>query len=99
MEGQDRWSRSHCRRDWPGSLLGFYFTPSLGQDFLKRLYTEQEIVLTRDGRQGAEWLALGKYQLYFLPSGSDPEEGEGQGLPVDTVVRPMKEGAWVNSGR
>jgi iron(III) transport system substrate-binding protein len=81
-----------------GSLLGFYFTPSLGQDFLKRLYTEQEIVLTRDGRQGAEWLALGKYQLYFLPSGSDPEEAKAQGLPVDTVVRPMKEGAWVNSG-
>jgi iron(III) transport system substrate-binding protein len=81
-----------------GSLLGFYFTPSLGKDFLTRLYTEQQIVLTKDGRQGAEWLALGKYPLYFIPSGSDPEEAKAQGLPVDTVVRPMKEGAWITSG-
>jgi iron(III) transport system substrate-binding protein len=81
-----------------GSMMVFYFTPSLGPEFLRRIYTEQDVTLTRDGRQGAEWLALGKYSLYFAPGGSDPEEAKAQGLPVDTVTRPMKEGAWITSG-
>lgn len=79
-------------------LIGFYFSPLLGQDFLRRLYTEQDVTLTRDGRQGAEWLALGKYPWYFIPSGNDPREAKGQGLPVDDIVRPMKEGTWISSG-
>jgi iron(III) transport system substrate-binding protein len=81
-----------------GSMMAFYFTPSLGTEFLRRLYTEQDVTLTRDGRQGAEWLALGKYTFYFIPGGNDTEEAKEQGLPVDTVVRPMKEGAWITSG-
>jgi ABC-type Fe3+ transport system substrate-binding protein len=81
-----------------GSMMSFYFTPSLGPEFLRRIYTEQDVTLTRDGRQGAEWLALGKFTFYFTPGGSDPEEAKAQGLPVDTVVRAMKEGAWVTSG-
>ena len=62
-------------------LMGFYHSPLLGQDFLRKLYTDQDMTLTRDGRQGAEWLALGKFPLYFIPSGSDPSEAKEQGLP------------------
>ncbi|MFN0072899.1 MAG: ABC transporter substrate-binding protein [Chloroflexota bacterium] len=80
------------------SLMGFYHSPLLGQDFLRRIYLEQDVTLTRDGRQGAEWLALGKFPLYFIPSGSDPREAKDQGLPVAEIVRPMKEGAWLSSG-
>jgi ABC-type glycerol-3-phosphate transport system substrate-binding protein len=78
--------------------MGFYHSPLLGQDFLRRLYTEQDITLTRDGRQGAEWLALGKFPIYFIPSGNDPSEAKAQGLPVDEIIRPMKEGSWLSSG-
>jgi iron(III) transport system substrate-binding protein len=79
-------------------LMGFYHSPLLGQDFLRRLYIEQDVTLTRDGRQGAEWLALGKFPLYFIPSGSDPTEAKEQGLPVGEIIRPMKEGSWLSSG-
>ncbi len=79
-------------------LMGFYHSPLLGQDFLRKLYTEQDVTLTRDGRQGAEWLALGKFPLYFIPSGSDPQEAKDQGLPVAEIIRPMKEGSWLSSG-
>lgn len=80
------------------SLAGFYHHPELGQDFLRKLYLDQEVALTKDGRQGAEWLALGKYSLYFIQSGNDPRELKGQGLPVEEIVKPLKEGAWLGSG-
>ena len=75
-------------------LMGFYHSPLLGQDFLRKLYTEQDVTLTRDGRQGAEWLALGKFPLYFIPSGSDPQEAKDQGLPV-ARDHPTDEGGLV----
>jgi len=80
------------------SLANFYFNPALGPEFIRRLYTEQEVTLTKDGRQGAEWLALGKYPLYFIQSGNDPRELKGQGLPVEEIVKPLKEGAFIGSG-
>jgi len=81
-----------------GSLLGFYFHPQMGPEFLRRVYLEQEIAITRDGRQGAEWLSLGKYAFYFNPGGNDSRELRDQGMPVDEIVRPMKEGARLGSG-
>ncbi|MFN0073308.1 MAG: ABC transporter substrate-binding protein [Chloroflexota bacterium] len=80
------------------SMAGFYFHPQLGQEFIRKLFVDQEVTLTKDGRQGAEWLALGKYSLYFIQSGNDPRELKDQGLPVEEVVRPLKEGAWLSSG-
>ena len=50
------------------------------------------------GPSGAEWLALGKLPLYFIPSGIDPPEAKEQGLPVGEIIRPMKEGSWLSSG-
>jgi iron(III) transport system substrate-binding protein len=80
------------------ALANFYFHPQLGPEWVRRLFTEQEVVITKDGRQGAEWLALGKYPLYFIQGGNDPRELKDQGMPVEEIVKPLKEGAFLASG-
>jgi iron(III) transport system substrate-binding protein len=91
-------SRDPTQAGSGGNTAYFYFHPQLGQDYLKRLFSEQDVVITKDARQGAEWLALGKYAIYVLGSGNDVQELKGQGLPVDDWLKPTKEGARISSG-
>ncbi|MFN0073307.1 MAG: ABC transporter substrate-binding protein [Chloroflexota bacterium] len=91
-------SRDPTQAGSGGNTAYFFFHPQLGQDFLRRLYTEQDIVITKDARQGAEWLALGKYSIYVLGSGNDVQELKAQGLPVEDWLKPTKEGARISSG-
>jgi iron(III) transport system substrate-binding protein len=81
-----------------GNTAYFYFHPQLGQDFLKRLYTEQDVTVMSDARQAAESLALGKFAIYLLGSGTDVLELHDQGLPVVDQYGPFKEGARIASG-
>jgi iron(III) transport system substrate-binding protein len=81
-----------------GNTIFFYSHPQLGKDFLKRLYTEQDVTVVDDARQAAEWLALGKYALYLLGSGSDISDAQDQGLPVKDNYGPFKEGARIAVG-
>jgi ABC-type Fe3+ transport system substrate-binding protein len=81
-----------------GNTAYFYFNPLLGQDYLRRLYTEQDITIMTDARQAAESLALGKYSILLLPGGSDVAEMAEQGLPVKDFLKPLKEGARISAG-
>jgi hypothetical protein len=61
---------------WKGKLLGqdprsaalatpvliLYHRVGLGAEFLRRFYTETDITLFRDRRQGTNWLATGKFR-------------------------------------
>ncbi len=71
------------RRPGPGgdSMRYFYNNPELGPDFIRRLFSETDITLTRSNRQGLDWLARGKFPLgLFLGRVAEAKE---QGLPVD----------------
>ncbi|MBO0884118.1 MAG: extracellular solute-binding protein, partial [Mycobacterium sp.] len=81
-----------------GNTAYFYFSPQLGPDYLRRLFTEQDVTIVDDARQGAEWLALGKYSLYMLASGSDVSDEAAQGLPVKDMYGPFKEGGRITAG-
>ena len=81
-----------------GNTAYFYFHPQLGKDYLRRLFTEQDITIVDDARQAAEWLALGKYSLYLLGSGSDVADEAAQGLPVKDMYGPFKEGGRITAG-
>lgn len=81
-----------------GNTAYFYFHPQLGKDWLRRVFTEQDVTIVNDARQAAEWLALGKYALYLLGSGSDIAEAQDQGLPVKDLYGPFKEGARIAVG-
>jgi ABC-type Fe3+ transport system substrate-binding protein len=79
-----------------GNMSFWYHNPELGPDFVRRLYSEMDITLTRSSRQATDWLAHGKFTFCFFCSGFI-EKAEGQGLPVGTLDVDWKEGAGVVS--
>jgi len=58
-----------------------YYNPDLGAKFLRRFFTEIDVVLTRDERQSLDWLASGKFALCLFCGGI--EEARPQGLAVE----------------
>lgn len=86
------------RSPGPGtvSIRIFYYNPKLGPEFIRRLFGEMGITLTRDSRQGADWLGTGKYPICFFCMSGDVRTAKSQGLPVETFG-PMKEGAGLTS--
>jgi len=80
------------RRPGPGSgnMRFFYYHPAIGPTFIKRLFSEMEISLFRDYRQGPDWLATGKFAICLF---CDVDVLKRQGLPVDTFgPKAFKEG-------
>ncbi|HEX9878852.1 MAG TPA: extracellular solute-binding protein, partial [Candidatus Binatia bacterium] len=82
------------------TILSWYAHPKLGKDFIRRLYTEMNVTLVRDFRQGADWLAKGKFAFYIMPGRArqDVEKLAQLGLPVQNVYKPLKEGAELGVG-
>jgi iron(III) transport system substrate-binding protein len=76
------------------SLRFFYHHPEIGPEFIKRLFGEMDVTLSRDERQMLDWLAVGKFPIAFFIGGV--QEVEKQGLPVK-MFEPIsfKEGASV----
>ncbi len=62
----------------------FYYTRELGPEFLRRLYSEMDVVLTQEIRQATDWLANGKFAICFFCS--DIRKARQQGLPVDEFI-------------
>ena len=79
-----------------GNVLFWYHHQQLGPGFLKRLFSEMDITLTRYSRQATDWLAQGKFVVCFF-CGEDVEIGQRQGLPVDSIDVDWKEGAGMVS--
>jgi iron(III) transport system substrate-binding protein len=81
------------RTSGPGTatMRFFYHTPELGPKFIHRLFSEMDITLFRDQRQGVDWLATGKYPICLFCNETRVETAKVQGLPVE-VFRLTKEG-------
>lgn len=83
------------------SMRFFYHQKSLGPEFIKRMLTETDIVISSDTRQMGDWLAGGKYALtIFAPiSRMDLDVMQIQGLPVGWFEPDhLKEGAFITAG-
>ena len=64
-----------------GGWRALYYKPEIGPEFLKRLFSEMDVLFSRDDRQAVDWLATGKAALgLFLAAIPEAKE---QGLPVD----------------
>jgi ABC-type Fe3+ transport system substrate-binding protein len=74
-----------------------YYTPGLGPEFLRRLYSEMDVVLSQEIRQSTDWLANGKFSLCFFCS--EIIKAKQQGLPVDEFVTARwKEAPAISAG-
>jgi iron(III) transport system substrate-binding protein len=89
-------SAADMRRGGPGGapMRFLYFNPKLGPEYIRRLFSEMDITLFRDRRQGVDWLATGKYSICFFCS--DIGQAQLQGLPVDAFGL-LKEGAGLSA--
>lgn len=74
----------------------FYYHPELGPEFLRRLFGEMDLTLSRDRRQQADWLGSGKFALCFFCTTVEVMKAKSQGLPVD-LLGFMKEGAGLTA--
>jgi iron(III) transport system substrate-binding protein len=84
-----------------GALKFFYYNAELGPEFLRRLFTTMDAVVSRDLQQIVDWLATGKFPISILAAASTLriDKAKDQGLPV-SWFRPnqFKEGAALASG-
>jgi ABC-type Fe3+ transport system substrate-binding protein len=91
-----RWKGKIARHHRPGSvsdtLLFLYHNPSLGLEFISRLYKETGLVHTTNPRQGLNWLAEGKFLIYLDGSARTIREANSNGLHVDVLPHSLKEG-------
>jgi iron(III) transport system substrate-binding protein len=78
-------------------LRGFYHTPELGAEYIRRLYGEMDVTLTQEIRQATDWLAHGKFAICFFCS--EILKVKAQGLPVDEFrTAKWKESRVISAG-
>ena len=76
------------------ALQFFYYHPELGPPFLKKLYGEMQVTVSRDARQMTDWLVSGKFPLCIrCNAGSEVGKAKEQGLPIGSLdTESWKEG-------
>jgi ABC-type Fe3+ transport system substrate-binding protein len=83
------------------TLRFFYYNPEIGSNYLRRLLTEMDVTISRDGRQIADWLAQGRYaiSMFISPTRMDLDIARKQGLPVHWFgPASFREGASLTAG-
>lgn len=68
------------------NLKGLYYSSTLGPKFISRFYGEMDVALGSDARLIIDWLAKGKFLLYFMARDGDIDDAKAQGLPVDMIL-------------
>ena len=65
------------------TLQFFYYHPELGAPFIKKLYGDTQITVSRDPRQMTDWLSTGKFALCIrCNAGSEVGKAVQQKLPI-----------------
>jgi iron(III) transport system substrate-binding protein len=77
----------------------WYATPKLGKDYIQKLFTGQDVALSRDDRQLLDFIGQGKYPIAIGPSEVLAKEFIAKGLPVRQFnPEAMQEGALTTAG-
>jgi iron(III) transport system substrate-binding protein len=74
----------------PGQAQAAYLADQMGLDYVKKLYLEQEVKLTRVSRQVIEWIARGDYAIALGWAASDVEAFRKEGM-TNLVPGEMKD--------
>jgi iron(III) transport system substrate-binding protein len=77
----------------------WYANPKLGKDYIQKLFTTQDVALSRDDRQLLDFVGQGKYLIAIGPSEVLAKEFIAKGLPVRQFnPEAMQEGALTTAG-
>lgn len=80
-----------------GSMQFFYYSPELGPEFIKKLFSTLDVQYAKNFRQMTDWLAQGRFAICF--GCKDSMKAKNQGLPVeDFDTTRWKEGSSFSTG-
>jgi iron(III) transport system substrate-binding protein len=71
-----------------------FYHPQLGGEFLRRLFSEQIVMVSRDYSQAINWVAQKRFSILLFGNGDDILHAKGQGLPINVADT----GAWKEGG-
>ncbi len=75
------------------STVPMFLNPNLGEKWFRRWATEMDVTIVRDSRQGAEWVALGRYAIGMFGMSTQAKSLQDQGFPIQSYLPyPMAEG-------
>jgi iron(III) transport system substrate-binding protein len=75
-----------------------FLNPKIGETWFRRWATEMKVTIVTDSRQGAEWVALGRFAIGMFGLGTQAESLKDQGFPIkDFLPHPMAEGEVLSS--
>jgi iron(III) transport system substrate-binding protein len=79
-----------------GQATRFYL--QFGEDFIKKLYVDQQPVINRDRRQLTDGVARGSFPLALDGEDEQLRKLQADGLPIDAIYRFHDMGGTVSSG-
>lgn len=87
MAAYDPKRRGHIQR-----MRAIYYNPTLGGEFIRRLFSEMDLTVAGDQRQLLDWVASGKSHIYLFATSSDVRDAQRKGLPVGVLYGEPGEG-------
>lgn len=82
-----------------GTVKFIYAHPELGPDYLRSLFGDMNVTLSRDHRQMIDWLGRGRFSFVLFTGLDSVDKAREQGLPVNVLdLQQMKEGYPLTSG-
>jgi ABC-type Fe3+ transport system substrate-binding protein len=64
----------------------------IGLKWFERLASEMNVTIIRDQRQGAEWVAVGRYPIGLFGMSSEADKLAEEGFPIQSWLPAMEEG-------
>jgi iron(III) transport system substrate-binding protein len=74
------------RQSGPGQATATFLLLTFGEDYVRRLYSEQGVVYTGDYRQLADWIAKGVHWIGLGQISRPIEPLRKEGLPIEVVT-------------
>jgi len=71
-----------------------YYHPQLGPEYLRRLFSEQVVMVSRDYRQAIDWIAQRRFSILLFGNGDYILQAKAQGLPINV----FDTGGWKEGG-
>lgn len=87
MVAYDPKARGHIQ-----TMRGIYYNPAVGPVFIRRLFAEMDVTVSRDQRLIIDWVAQGKFPLSLFSTRNDIVDANRRGLPVDVLEAAPSEG-------
>jgi ABC-type Fe3+ transport system substrate-binding protein len=80
------------------SVVSMWLHPKIGEQWFRRLIRDMDVTFVTDARQGAEWVATGRFPIGLFGLSTQADALGAQGFPIQGFLpHAMKEGEFLTS--